>query len=83
MKLSTRAMSNADVRDGGFAAFQEKVFADRHLQDRLRAVTDRDAFVALVVQAGEENGFHFTATDVASAIMRGHMASLTSWSPII
>jgi hypothetical protein len=76
-------MSEANTSDKGFPAFQERVFADRDLQDRLRAVTDRDAFIALVVQAGEESGFHFTATDVASAIMRGHMASLASWSPII
>ena len=76
-------MSEANTSDKGFPAFQERVFADRHLQDCLRAVTDRGAFIALVVRAGEENGFHFTATDVASAMMRGHMASLASWSPII
>jgi hypothetical protein len=76
-------MSNVKVSDTDFAAFRERVFADRPLQDRLRQGMDRETFIALVVQAGEENGFHFTTADVASAMVRGHMAWLTSWSPVL
>ena len=82
-RLNPRAMSKAGVSDGGFAAFRERVFADKELQDRLRRAVDRDAFIALVIQAAQESGFHFTPADVASAMMRGHMASLASWSPVL
>jgi predicted ribosomally synthesized peptide with nif11-like leader len=76
-------MTKADDNKRGFAAFREKVFADKELQTQLRQVVDRDAFIALVVRAGQENGFHFTAADVASTMMPGHLASLASWSPVL
>jgi predicted ribosomally synthesized peptide with nif11-like leader len=70
-----------DERD--FAAFREHVFADTSLQARLRRVVEREEFIALVVAAGRENGFRFTAEDVASAIVRGHTAWLMSGSPVL
>jgi hypothetical protein len=81
--ITTRHVSKAGVSDEGFRAFRERVFADKELQDRLRRAVDRNAFIALVVEAGQENGFRFTAADVASAMMRGHLAWLASWSPIL
>lgn len=83
MTLSMSDMSNAGVSDAGFAVFRERVFADKELQDRLRRVLDRDAFIALVIQTAQESGFRFTAADVTSAMLRGHMASLASWSPLL
>jgi len=67
----------------GFAAFRAKVFADNEVQQRLRSVVERDAFIALVVQLGRDNGFHFTAADVTAEMTRGHTASLMSWIPIL
>lgn len=80
--MKTTAVTSAPApRD--FAAFREYVFADAGLQARLRKVVEREAFVALVVRIGEENGFRFSAADVAAAIVRGHTAWLMSFSPVL
>jgi hypothetical protein len=44
---------------------------------------EREQFIALVLEAGLENEFHFTAAEVASAIVRGHTAWLMSGSPVL
>ena len=77
-------MAMTSATDGrGFAAFRERVFADERLRTRLRNVVEREQFIALVVEAGRENGFHFTAAEVTSAIVRGHTAWLMSGSPVL
>jgi hypothetical protein len=73
--------SAAEQRD--FAAFRDYVFADAGLQARLRRAGEREEFIALVVEAGQENGFYFTAADVASALVRGHTAWLMSGLPVL
>jgi predicted ribosomally synthesized peptide with nif11-like leader len=78
-------VSNSESQEepSGFSAFRQRVFADPALQDRLRSVSQSDAFVALVVQLGIENGFEFAGEDVAAAMKRGQTAWLTGWSPIL
>lgn len=69
--------------ESGFAAFRERVFADKDLQHRLREIGDRDAFAAFAVQLGRETGFQFTLADVAQAMRLGHMTWLTSSTPFL
>jgi hypothetical protein len=51
------------------AEFQQQVLHDVVLQEPLRAITDRTAFVAAVVQLGNAHGYTFTAEEV-EAVMR-------------
>jgi hypothetical protein len=78
-------VSNSESQEepSGFSAFRQRVFADPTLQDRLRSLSQPEAFVALVVQLGNENGFHFVAEDVTAVMKRGQTAWLTGWSPIL
>jgi hypothetical protein len=82
LAVETMAVTSA-ADERGFAAFRDYVFADASLQARLRRVVEREEFIALVVEVGQERGFHFTAADVASAIVRGHTAWLMSGSPVL
>lgn len=49
-------------------SFGKLVLAERELHDRLRAVADTEAFVALTVQLGREHGLFFTAASVKAAL---------------
>jgi predicted ribosomally synthesized peptide with nif11-like leader len=83
--LGAANVSNSESEEelSGFSAFRQRVFADPTLQNRLRSVSQPEAFVALVVQLGNENGFHFVTEDVTAAMKRGQTAWLTGWSPIL
>jgi hypothetical protein len=48
--------------------FREAVLSDLSLQQRLRATSDRECFVRLVVATGREGGYRFSATDVEGAM---------------
>jgi hypothetical protein len=53
------------------ARFQDLVLSDLALQQELRAYTQRDAFIDLVVQRGREHDCLFTAAEVEAA-MQAH-----------
>lgn len=66
-----------------FAAFRQRVFADANLQRRLRRVTDRTAFLDLVVTLGAEAGYRFDVSDVVAVMQEGQFAWLTHWFPVL
>lgn len=57
-----------------FLRFREAAFADPALLDGLAAITQPDAFVPAVVQAGAERGWHFGPEDVRAALLAGRRA---------
>lgn len=67
----------------GFAQFRLRVQDDPQLQQRLRHVDDRAAFVAAVVALGAQHGFIFSTADVAAAIQQAQIAWLMHWQPVI
>jgi hypothetical protein len=71
------------IGPSSFSDFGQHVHSDLALQARLRAVSEIDAFVALVVQVGRESGFGFAAEDVTAALKRGQTTWLTNWSPVL
>lgn len=62
-----------------FEQFRQIVLHDVSLQERLRATTDPESFVRLVVRAGEEWGCHFTREDVEEAMRTNRRAWLERW----
>jgi len=62
-----------------FEQFRTLVLQDQSLQERLRATTDRNTFLDLVVQMGEERGFQFTAQDVDAAMQASRRAWIERW----
>ncbi|EEF62894.1 Nif11-like leader peptide family natural product precursor [Pedosphaera parvula] len=62
-----------------FENFRRLVLADTALQERLRSVSDREAFRLLTVQIGKELGFDFTAEEVESALKDGQRAWIERW----
>ena len=59
--------------------FRSLVFADCALQEELRAVTDRQEFIAFVVECGRTRGFEFTAGEAESALRDGRRAWIERW----
>jgi hypothetical protein len=47
------------------------VLGDESLQVQLRDITDRDEFIAKVIELGEGHGCDLTAEDVNEAMRRG------------
>ncbi len=62
-----------------FDNFRMRVFHERSLQERLRAVTDRTAFFAAVVREGAAAGFDFTTDDVETAFSENQRAWFERW----
>lgn len=59
------------MRDPGFEDFRSMVLGDESLQAQLRDITERDEFIAKVIELGEAHGCEFTAEDVAESMRRG------------
>jgi quercetin dioxygenase-like cupin family protein len=59
-----------------FEAFRRAVLSDLALQERLRTITDAQAFVSAAVGLGSTQGFHFTPEDVHSALRSSRRAWL-------
>lgn len=53
-----------------FECFRELVFLDSSLQEQLRRQTDRDLFIANVIETGKAYGFSITAEDVKEEMIR-------------
>ena len=51
-----------------FDRFYALVLQDAHLQEELREITERAAFVDQVVAAGAAHGYRFSAEDVTVAM---------------
>ncbi len=51
-----------------FERFRDQVLQDSALQEQLRAIEDRDAFMRRVVELGQENGYAFGVEQVAAAM---------------
>ena len=49
--------------------FYQRVLADPTLQEPLRAASDRESFVRIAAQLGEENGYSFTPEELDEAIL--------------
>jgi hypothetical protein len=62
-----------------FEQFRQLVLRDITLQEQLRETPDRESFLTLVVQLGEERGYHFVAEDVEAAIRDGQHAWRLRW----
>ncbi|MDB6112364.1 MAG: hypothetical protein JWR69_4114 [Pedosphaera sp.] len=62
-----------------FENFRRRVLADPALQERLRSVSDREAFRTLTVEIGTELGCDFTAEEVEAALRDGHRAWIERW----
>ena len=49
--------------------FYQRVLEDPTLQEPLRVASDRESFVRIAVQLGEDNGYSFTAEELDEAIL--------------
>ena len=47
-----------------FEEFRDLVLADENLQKDLRRFSDRNGFIARVVEVALDHGFEFTASDI-------------------
>lgn len=59
--------------------FRQLVLEDLSLQEKLRDIKDREAFVALTVRLGEERGCVFYGEDVEDALDASRRAWLERW----
>ncbi len=57
-----------------FELFRAQVLRDRGLQDQLREIEERDAFVRKAVQLGQENGYSFSVDQVMTAMQAARRA---------
>ena len=62
-----------------FEQFRQLVLQDMSLQERLRETPDRESFLTLVIQLGEERGHDFTVEDVENAMRESQMAWRLRW----
>ncbi|MEA2174311.1 MAG: hypothetical protein QOD00_1903 [Blastocatellia bacterium] len=62
-----------------FEQFRQAVLRDPALQRQLRAISDREQFIALTQQLGAERGFSFTTEDVAEALRANQRAWIERW----
>ncbi|HEY0003429.1 MAG TPA: Nif11-like leader peptide family natural product precursor [Pyrinomonadaceae bacterium] len=59
--------------------FRLLVLEDVSLQKQLRETPDRDSFLRLMLQLGEERGYSFTAETVEQALRDEHRAWVMRW----
>jgi hypothetical protein len=71
-KPSLQAMEN-------FERFRLLVLRETALQEELRGITDREAFMDRVVQLGAAHDCEFTAAEVVEAMRSAHRAWLERW----
>ena len=64
-------------------AFRRLVVSDAALTERLRSVSDWDAFVGAVVACGAANGFRLEPAEVERALREGQVAWLSQGLPIL
>jgi hypothetical protein len=62
-----------------FEQFRNVVLEDLSLQERLRVFTERDEFIARVVESGAERGFQFTAEEVMEAMNASRRGWIERW----
>ena len=60
-------------------AFQQQVLQEAALQEWLRAILDRAAFLAGVVQLGHDYGYTFTVEEVEAAMRVNQRGWLERW----
>jgi hypothetical protein len=63
--------------------FRWLVVSDATLTERLRSISDWDAFIAAVVVSGAAHGFEFEPRDVERALREGQVAWLSQAVPIL
>ncbi len=63
-----------------FEHFHRLVLQDVQLQEKLRELTDRAAFIRQVVAVGEEHGYCFTTEDVTIAMQANRRTWLEQWT---
>jgi len=61
------------------AEFQQQVLHDAALQEPLREITDRVAFMDAVVRLGNVNGYTFTTEEVETAMRANQRGWLERW----
>ncbi|PYT00802.1 MAG: hypothetical protein DMF63_05715 [Acidobacteria bacterium] len=54
-----------------FEEFRDLVLDDKSMQKQLRRLSDRNEFIARVVELGREHGFEFTAAEVEEELRVG------------
>ncbi|HEY0426268.1 MAG TPA: Nif11-like leader peptide family natural product precursor [Pyrinomonadaceae bacterium] len=62
-----------------FEKFRQIVLEDLPLQESLRGFTERDEFVARVVETGAARGIEFTAEDVWEAMRENRRVWIERW----
>jgi hypothetical protein len=67
------------VTETDFEIFHQRVLESLHLQDQLRGGLERSEFIHSVVALGQEQGCHFTAEDVATAMQASRRAWIEQW----
>ena len=59
--------------------FREIIFSDVSLQEKLRELTDREEFIRLIVELGNERGCEFTAAEVENSLRNGRRVWIERW----
>ena len=61
------------------ASFHQLVLQDTALQEALRKTVERERFVALMLQLGQERGYNFTAEEVEAALQAARRSWMERW----
>lgn len=70
---------NRKMPQDALREFQEFVFSNAGVQDRLRAIEDRFEFIEETTQAGREHGYIFTKEDVEECLVASRRRWLERW----
>ena len=59
---------NEKMMQESLEQFFQMASQDQELQEKLKAVNDREAYIRLVVELGKEKGYNFTRSQVVTAL---------------
>lgn len=62
-----------------FERFTAHVLSESSLQEKLRSIVDKEAFIALAVEVGAAEGFDFTGEDVEAAMLEKKRVWIERW----
>ncbi|HEX9960431.1 MAG TPA: Nif11-like leader peptide family natural product precursor, partial [Pyrinomonadaceae bacterium] len=68
-----------NMSEENFERFRQIVLRDLSLQERLREIVERPAFVQKIVELGAEFGCEITTGDVEEAMRRNRRAWIERW----
>lgn len=62
-----------------FERFTALVLSESALQEKLRSIDDKEAFIARAVEVGAAEGFDFTGEDVEAAMLEKKRVWVERW----